>query len=72
MAATHTCPYPGCETQVDQRHLACRPHWYALSKATRDRVWDTYLNGRDDGSHTAAVADAIHEMRRHAAKVASR
>lgn len=26
----------------------CKPHWFALPKALRDRIWDTYQVGQED------------------------
>jgi hypothetical protein len=69
----HTCPYPGCDEQVAVQRLACRRHWYTVSKPTRDRVWDTYRNrgGAGSAAHAAAVTDAVDEMRVHAERAAA-
>lgn len=62
---THVCPYPGCDLDIGHADLACAPHWYTVSKPTRDRVWAAYRNGTR-AEHVAAIQDAIDEMRQHA------
>lgn len=37
-AVTHKCPGAGCEIQVDERRLACKPHWFSLPRAMRSRI----------------------------------
>lgn len=61
----HECPYPGCHRQVAVDKLACRSHWFTVSKPTRDRVWDAWLN-HDTAAHDTAVTQAVEEMRTHA------
>lgn len=58
---THECPKRGCTRRVPSNQLACRSHWYSVSKATRDRVWQTYM-ADDDQAHMVAMAQAIEEM----------
>jgi hypothetical protein len=43
----HTCHWPGCEAQVPPAMWGCRPHWYALPKVLRDRIWRTYRPGQE-------------------------
>ena len=38
----HHCHAEGCKTEVPPRKFMCKRHWYMLSKADRDRVWDLY------------------------------
>lgn len=57
---THECPGNGCERQVAASMLACRTHWYRVSKQTRARVWAAYRAGSDD--HLPAMQQAIKEM----------
>lgn len=54
----HECPAPGCTAMVAQSQFACRPHWYALPKDIRDRIWAGYRNG-DTEAHRRAMADGI-------------
>lgn len=49
---------PGCQAQVPQAMLACRPHWYALPKELRARLWDAY-RGRGDELHAAVVVECL-------------
>lgn len=39
---SHTCHWPGCETEVPPAQWGCRPHWYALPKFLRDAIWRHY------------------------------
>lgn len=43
----HECHWPGCGQQVPPAMWGCRPHWYALPKALRDRIWRTYRPGQE-------------------------
>lgn len=62
-AGTHLCPRTGCTVQVPREQLACRTHWFALSRETRRELIVAYRNRRRDaGRHRAAIADAIQEM----------
>ena len=58
--STHECPKVGCSRRVPFHMLACRNHWYQVSKPTRDWVWDAYNSGGTD--HAEAMAKAIDEM----------
>jgi hypothetical protein len=40
--------------------LACRRHWYQVSRATRARVWEAYRTGSED--HGDAILQAVAEM----------
>ena len=68
---SHLCPGPGCELVVPTDMLACRRHWFQVSKPVRDEVWRAWrgLQGeRDDPiaaeeEHDAACQRAIAEMR---------
>ena len=44
----HHCHWPGCDKQVPPAMWGCRPHWFALPKALRDRIWATYRPGQED------------------------
>ncbi len=60
VGAHHTCLRPGCQRLVSQSHLACRPHWYELSPALRNRIWDTF-RASDTLGHRRAMVDALGE-----------
>jgi hypothetical protein len=66
-ADTHECPYPGCTRAVRRSMLACRAHWYTVSKPTRDAVWAAYTGG-SQLEHARAVHQATEEMAAHYAK----
>lgn len=43
----HTCHWPGCPQVVPPSMWGCKPHWFALPKFLRDRVWATYVPGQE-------------------------
>lgn len=43
----HTCHWPDCPREVPPAMWGCRQHWFALPKALRDRIWDTYRPGQE-------------------------
>lgn len=43
----HTCHWAGCERQVPPAMWGCKPHWFALPKNLRDRIWATYKPGQE-------------------------
>lgn len=43
----HHCHWPGCEKQVPPAMWGCKPHWFKLPKALRDRIWRTYAPGQE-------------------------
>lgn len=43
----HTCHWPGCDRQVPPAMWGCRPHWFKLPKALRDRIWAAYEPGQE-------------------------
>lgn len=43
----HHCHWPGCTAQVPPAMWGCKPHWFKLPKALRDRIWATYAPGQE-------------------------
>ncbi len=43
----HECHWPGCEKQVPPAVWGCKPHWYALPKELRDRIWRAFRPGQE-------------------------
>ena len=43
----HVCHWPGCGKQVPPAMWGCRPHWFALPRVLRDRIWDSYRPGQE-------------------------
>jgi hypothetical protein len=43
----HTCHWPGCKRVVPPAMWGCKPHWFKLPKALRDRIWATYRAGQE-------------------------
>jgi hypothetical protein len=59
----HTCHWPGCDRQVKPALWGCRAHWYALPKAFRDRIWQTYRPGQEsDGRPSADYLAVAREV----------
>lgn len=61
---THTCHAKDCDVAVPPRMFMCKPHWFALPKAKRDAIWDTYTPGQErrkdpTPEYLAAAMDAI-------------
>ena len=44
---SHTCHWPGCDKQVPPAMWGCRPHWFALPRKLRDKIWDAYRPGQE-------------------------
>ncbi len=43
----HHCHWPGCGKQVPPAVWGCKPHWYALPKELRDRIWRAFRPGQE-------------------------
>ena len=43
----HECHWPDCDKQVPPAMWGCKPHWFALPKRLRDRIWDAYVPGQE-------------------------
>lgn len=50
----HVCHWPGCGATVPPAIFMCRPHWYALPKALRNRIWATYRRGQEQDMRPSA------------------
>lgn len=57
----HKCRAASCALQISDSLLMCRPHWYKVSKATRNRVWKFYRDG-PASDYLTAVRQAIREV----------
>ena len=61
----HACHWPGCMKQVPPAMWGCKPHWFALPKALRDRVWRAYRPGQEETLDVSAeylqVAKEVQE-----------
>ncbi len=47
MPMKHTCHWPSCTKEVPPALWGCKPHWFALPKPLRDRIWATYVPGQE-------------------------
>jgi hypothetical protein len=61
MPDTHKCPAPGCALMIRNSLLACRPHWYQLSKPVREAIYATAGLPTLHKDRRAALAAAIEE-----------
>lgn len=57
----HACHWPGCDVQVPPAMWGCRPHWYRLPKALRDRIWWAFV---PDQEATMSPSDEYLEAAR--------
>ncbi len=61
----HHCHWPGCDQQVPPAMWGCRPHWFKLPKALRDKIWATYRPGQETSmTPSRAYLDAADEVQR--------
>jgi hypothetical protein len=59
----HTCHWPGCEKQVPPAMWGCRPHWYRLPAALRNKIWHAYRPGQEnDLRPSQEYLDAANEV----------
>ena len=42
---SHRCP--SCETRIPDQYAFCRPHWFAIPKPLRDRIWASWNRLQD-------------------------
>lgn len=45
--SAHTCHWPGCERRVPPARWGCRPHWFQLPLAMRQRIAAAYVPGQE-------------------------
>lgn len=61
----HTCHWPGCTKQVPPALWGCRPHWYALPKELRAKIWRTYRIGQEEDQRPSpGYITVAHEVQR--------
>jgi hypothetical protein len=59
----HVCHWPDCDKEVPPAMWGCKPHWFALPKRLRDRIWATYRRGQEiTKTPSAAYMDAAGEV----------
>lgn len=59
----HTCHWPGCLKQVPPALWGCKPHWYKLPPVLRNRIWNAYKIGQENGT---GVSREYVEAAKHA------
>lgn len=60
---SHECHWPGCSKQVPPAMWGCKPHWYALPKDLRDRIWATYRTGQEvHGTPSREYVEAARQV----------
>jgi hypothetical protein len=67
-SGTHKCGIHGCDINVPDNQLLCRPHWFSIPKQLRDQVWYT---SKTFGAATPEHRAACTRAREHARKQAS-
>jgi hypothetical protein len=56
--SSQPCPIPDCAGTKGDDQVMCRPHWYAVPKPIRDRVWNAYRRAPGSAEHLSAIRDA--------------
>lgn len=59
---THECPKPGCDVRVPFEILACRSHWFEISRATRDLLSHLWRRAPGTDRYFEARARALLEL----------
>lgn len=59
MSGVHHCHWPGCQRPVPPKLWGCSPHWFALPKDIRDRIWMTYVPGQEVSKTPSAAYLAV-------------
>lgn len=44
---SHTCHWAGCPVEVPAKLRGCKPHWFALPRKLRNRIWAAYRPGQE-------------------------
>lgn len=59
----HHCHWPGCTQQVPPAKWSCRPHWYALPRYLRNKIWDAYEIAQEVSmTPSNEYLDVMHEV----------
>lgn len=71
-ARDHVCHWPGCKRQVPPAMWGCKPHWFALPRALRNRIFAAYRigqenDGRPSRDYLAVANEAQAWIRAHLA-----
>jgi len=61
-AYPRSCFWPRCTRTVPANRLGCRPHWYALPKVLRDRIWATFVPGQTAATSSPEYREALREV----------
>ena len=43
---THKCPKSDCNAKVPNTMAFCRTHWFAINRARREAIWESYRAGK--------------------------
>lgn len=55
----HHCHWPGCEKQVPPAMWGCKPHWFRLPLALRNKIWASYQPGQEITGHPSRQYVAV-------------
>lgn len=68
----HTCHWPGCTKQVPPAMFMCKPHWFALPRSLRNKIWAAYQPGQEiSGRPSKAYIEAAREVQQWIAENAT-
>lgn len=62
------CPVPGCMAEIDDRHVACLPHWETISAPLRKTLWLLWKEGTPLPGFEEALASAIDQLKERSAR----
>ncbi len=60
----HHCHWPGCDKAVPPAMWGCKPHWFKLPRALRNKIWASYQPGQEiDGTPSRKYVEVALEVR---------
>lgn len=73
----HCCHWPDCTVEVPPSMWGCKPHWFALPKRLRERIWQTYRRGQEvtkdpSPEYIKAAQDVQHWIREFRASMGAK
>lgn len=60
------CAVTGCDVTITVPSFLCKRHWFSVSKAKRDEVWELFRTAKGSLRQRRAVLEAIQEAERKA------
>lgn len=59
---THKCPIDGCNVQLPQHILMCRPHWARVPSGLKRQIYATWNNGNPVPAYLKVRAEAVQAV----------